>query len=291
MAEAITFEQFEQQVSTRQSRGYYASPEQYELEAEGSYATIRLEGCYVTDCALQNRDDKITQILYNSATDLRVPKLSASHTMSPAGPYEGIGGQHGFARWADYQETGGSSSAKHHRVMFQAVTPAHYLGVHESFELRKSELVTTTSVENHTPETHNTSIGKHWYFSRTAEDGSLLINDQSVDELLDREGAYDAVMRGEAQFWPGFDGFAALRIATGKLLEMSVSTRLEDVRGEIVETDASLGMLLWHRRGTDSICIEPTFGCEQDENGVLQNTGLTLAAGVTALMRTEIELH
>ncbi|MBC7943072.1 hypothetical protein H7X68_01050 [Candidatus Saccharibacteria bacterium] len=246
---------------------------------DGSLLTVRFRGCFITNCALTDKlsGNKIN-ILY-SDPDLSVGKLTASHIMSPVGPSEGIGGQHGFPRWANYQEfpqIDGPNGEK--RVAFQAKRSDFGLGISKVFELGRNYLETETIIFNSEEETAKTSLGEHLYFALEDEKSTgLRVNGQSLDELLGK-GTEAAIMAGEPCYWPLFDGAAKIDFPAGYSIQLAA-----EVSGGQQD---KLGMLIWHRPGSASICFEPTAGFNPEND----NCQLSIEQGETATLTTRIEL-
>lgn len=267
---------FEQEIKHNQS-AERVSDEVAEIHGEHSSLEVRLRGCFITDCQLTipGTEQKV-KILY-SAPDQEVPKLSASHIMSPVGPNEGLGGQHGIARWADYKEfelQDGENGEK--RVSFQAKRSDTGLGIVKVFEISDSALVSNTTVFSSEEEPINTSLGEHLYFNLTNKSAEgLLINGQTLDEVLG-EGALSEVMSGKSYFWESFDGNAVINFPAGYSIHINATSSDPD----------SLGMLVWHRAGTESICFEPTVGFNRQTG----NENLTIEPYGMASLTTTIEL-
>jgi hypothetical protein len=65
-----------------------------DISTESSSLSIRERGGFIVDCALTSGTTGTRHNVLFSDGDISVPKLTASHIMSPVGPSEGIGGQH-----------------------------------------------------------------------------------------------------------------------------------------------------------------------------------------------------
>ena len=119
--------------------------ETVELSKGKSALNVRLRGCFITNLNLTNPITGEETSILNSEQDKTKAKLTASHIMSPIGKYEGIGGQHGFARWADYHEfplLDGENGEK--RVSFQAKRSDMGLGLYKYCELHDNCLISNT---------------------------------------------------------------------------------------------------------------------------------------------------
>jgi len=206
--------------------------------------------------------------------------------MAPVGPApKTVGGQHGFLRWIDYEKN----------VVSGANTLALTAGgwpprAMRHFELKPDALTTTTSVLNYKNKSVGLSLGHHDYYSVAENDiPSIRVNGEPLDEQLRQEGALAATLRGEAQFWPAFAGSAEISFPTeAGIRTLQVDARAKNAHEEL--PPESLGMLFWHRPGTDSLCIEPVAGVAHKEDGSLAANGIVVAAGSYAMIATTIRL-
>jgi len=245
---------------------------------------LRTEGAYITRLLLTTSGGRPVDVLY-AGPHTSVRKLDASHIMSPVGPSDGPGGQHGPARWLDYDapphlqtQTRNGFAGVQLQSKNPLVGPDAEVPFGKFFELGPHHLYTRTTVYNPTDELR-TSIGEHFYFSLEDEftDG-LTVNGQPLDNVLG-DGALERVMRGESQFWEGYNGDARIRFPAGHIV--SLSTEVDDVA-----TTDTMGMLIWHREDTPSICFEPTIGFHPERG----NEGIELADWSSATLGTRIEL-
>lgn len=219
----------------------------------GSRLAVRYQGCFVTELKLASTGQPPVDVLYSSP-DLTVSKLTASHIMSPVGPSEGIGGQHGFPRWATYLEFpqhDGVDGEK--QTLFQAQRSDNGIGVSKHFSLTNDTLVTETTLVNPGDNPVPTSIGEHLYFALDSEifDG-LEVNGQSLNALLG-DGSLEVILQDEPLYWEDFAGNVTIHFPKGHTINL-----ISDVTN--ASKDASLGMLIWHKPGSPSICFEPTLG-------------------------------
>ncbi len=249
------------------------------LEYGPSTLSIRHQGCFITNCVFTEPISGSTVSILHSDPDLEVPKLTASHVMSPVGPSEGIGGQHGFPRWADYKEfTQNDGPNGEKRTSFQAKRSDLGLGLIKTFELTDSSVASTTALLNSKAEARDTSLGEHYYFTLEGGDSSgLTVNGKSLDKLLG-EGAEEKIMAGNPIFWPSFEGQVTINFPAGHSIKLSATTEGAN--------ESKLGMLFWHRSGSESICFEPTLGFS--ESG--QNNQLSIDPYQTVTLNTRIEL-
>jgi galactose mutarotase-like enzyme len=225
------------------------------LETEGgTRLDIRNRGCFVTDFSIVGNNGKRTTILY-ADTELDKAKLNGSHSMSPVGQSDGIGGQHGFARWVDYDQTpqpDGDDGEK--LALFEARSREFGVGLSKVFDIRDDSLTTRTTLLNRETTPLHTSLGEHLYFALENESAEgLLLNGQTLDEVLG-DGALEDIMAGNPHFWDRYRGNnAEITFPAGHIVDLGAAAMT-------AQTDPHLGMLIWHRPGTPSICFEPTIG-------------------------------
>lgn len=232
------------------------------IETSASSLGVRLRGAFITDCELTSPTTNIrTDVLY-AEPNLEKPKMTATHSMVPAGPYEGIGGQHGFPRWADYHVfplNDGPSGEK--RVAVQAMRSDKGLSLDKSFELTESALTAHTTIGS-SATAEATSMGEHIYFSLADENfEGLKINGHTLDELLG-EGSQHIVENDGTLYWD-FYGEATIDFPAGHSVKVSAA----------FEGDSKypLAMWIWKRPGSPSICFEPVVGVNNlgdDRSGV-----------------------
>lgn len=200
--------------------------------------------------------------------------------MSPVGKSEGIGGQHGFPRWADYHTfVQRDGPGERRNIAFQAERSDLGQGIAKLFELETNRLVSVTKASNYEAEPLRTSLGEHFYFSLPDEDvNGLKVNGQSLDRLFG-EGVEADVMNGNAFFWRSFNGRPTqIEFPDGRkvMFSANVSTQQQD----------TLGMLIWHRPGSPSICLEPTVGFQSS----IENTSLEIGPYDSVSLVTLIEV-
>jgi hypothetical protein len=255
------------------------SAETVGLATEHSSLGVRLRGCFITECELTSPTSGERVAVLYSSPDLTVPKLTATHIMAPAGPYDGIGGQHGPARWADYQEIEAADSqngAK--RVVMQAKRSDAGTGIIKSFELSDSALESSTQLWGSDTETEHTSMGEHSYFTLDNEEfDGLTVNGKSLDELMG-EGSLDAVKTGGTLNWQGFGGEAIIEFPAGHQIKLSADF--------VGNSKYPVVLWIWHRPDSPSICFEPVVGVAPDN----ESGGLELSPYNKAVLYTRIEL-
>ncbi len=265
------------------------SEAQVELRVGNSRLALRKRGSFITDCTLRDPETGAARaILYCEENRLK-PKLTASHPMSPVGAYKDIGGQHGFPRWAEYHEfrlPDGPHGER--RTSLQAMRSDRGLSIARAFELTPSALTIISSIRNSSQESASTSLGEHLYFVLPNEEtAGLQVNGGSIDDLLTTPGAIDQIMQGESYFWPGFAGESLVTFPDGRRVELSAAAILEGREDESLHDQ--LGLLFWHRPGTESICFEPTWGFSYPDR-VVSNSELTVPGWSGASLATTIKL-
>jgi galactose mutarotase-like enzyme len=262
------------------NRGAEVAPSSI-VHMENGYGllNVRRRGCFITDCELTGRFSNERVSVLHSDPNLNVPKLTASHVMSPVGPSEGMGGQHGFPRWADYHEFLLEDGPKgERRVALQAKRSDNGLALAKTFELAKSALSSQVTIYNSEPYSTWTSIGEHYYFALEEEQlGELRVKGITLDDLLG-DGAEKDIMEGKSRFLESLPKEFIIDFPDGHNVILSA-----EFTGD---TDLEPGMLVWHKPGSPSICFEPTVGFSA--NG--QNNGVELAAHSSATLATKIEL-
>lgn len=276
----MEYHSFSEEIATNKSIEHLDNPAISGISTERASVVVRERGCYVAEAALYSPSlHEVVDVLY-SDPDLSTPKLTASHIMTPVGPYEGIGGRHGFPRWADYKvftlEDGPDGEKG---VAYQAKRLDTGLALAKLFELSDSSLSTITSLHNPGDKPENTSLGEHLYFSlEGGQISGLRVDDGlEIDDLLG-EGAEASIKKGEPIYWDNFAGNITVVMPAGHTIKLAV-----DVNGAPRE---QLGMLVWHRPGSSSICFEPTLGFDPETAG----TGLTIEPYETVELLTKIEL-
>lgn len=253
-----------------------------EVRTEQSSLAVRLRGCFVTECQLTNPLNGQRVDILHTDPNLKSPAINSSHVMMPVGPSEAIGGRHGFPRWADYHEfTAVDTAEGQKRLAFQAVRSDLGLGLAKVFVLADSVMTSHTTAFNSEGTPAATSLGEHLYFNlKDANTNGLKINDLSLDQLLG-EGSTKKVMDGGSIFWPDFTGNVVIDFPAGHSVELHVETDGADLD--------QVGMLVWHRPNTESICFEPTLGLK-DDNSNKSNKELIIEPYGLASLSTSIKL-
>lgn len=268
---------FEQEIEA--NKGAETAPDAVAvIETDESALGVRLRGCYITNCELTSPTTKERVAVLYSDADLSVPKITASHVMLPAGPSEGIGGQHGFPRWADYRVSAGEDGPNNEKnTLFTALRSDGGLALEKSTTLGTSSLTSHTTIHNPTTETVQTSIGEHYYFNLANENfEGLKVNGKSLDELLG-PGSLDTVLRQDTLVWQDFPGEAIIEFPAGHSLKLKVNFA--------GTTDAAPILWIWHRADSPSLCFEPLVGVTGSDN-----SGVRAAQDQAATLSTTIEI-
>lgn len=250
------------------------------IETAASSLEMRLRGAFITDCELTSPTSGVRIDVLYSETDLTKPKITATHPMVPAGPYDGVGGQHGFPRWSDYHEfplEDGANGEK--RMAIQAKRSDNGLSLTKAVELTESSVTTHTTIRSSDEANERTSMGEHLYFSLTDEDlTGLTINGQSINELLG-DGSEDIVKNDGTLYW-NFGGEAVIKFPAGHTIKLSAAFE--------GTTEHPLALWIWKRSGSPSICLEPIVGVEHlDED---DTAGVQIQPYSAATLSTKIEL-
>jgi galactose mutarotase-like enzyme len=208
--------------------------------------------------------------------------------MSPVGPNDGLGGQHGFPRWADYGTTAGTdirakTGTEETWFEHEAIVPAGFMAVRRAFKLEDSALTVSTTIMSEDP--LKTSLGHHDYY--TLEAGKyegLTINGQPLDDLLEEKGATEAIMNGDARFWPHFGGHADVQFPAGRQLRITANAQHERL-----DRTGETGMMLWRRPDAPYICLEPVLGVEPTGSGLaMRELHLDEMGSATLQVRSEL---
>ncbi len=279
--------QFSSSVETA-CRASSADPATIEVRAGAAIARMRLAGGFITHLSLGEPVMHNRVPIFHAGTDLSVPKLVASHGMMPVGLYDGAGGQHGISRWLNYRVKE-ASNADPRGGFAHTTADTLDLGmtVERNLSLNPTQFSVVNCIRNNTSEPVRTSFGEHLYFALPdgAEVSDLRLNNGSVDELLGR-GAAGRIANGEAQFWGDFPGEIDVELPNDHKLNISAGPD-----GHRREDFVHMGMLMWQRPGEQYVCLEPTYGFEMSDDGLI-NDGITVPAhGGAAALDTLVSLY
>ena len=240
------------------------------IECGEACVDIRLRGGFVTDFSLLNG-----KILYAPGdSDLLEPKLRASHPMVPAGPSEGIGDQHGPFRWTDYHVIYSTDS----EMALQTARPDLGLGSARFYKVGEDSLTIEHRLLNSEGSPERTGVGEHFYFQLPGElDGTMLdqirVNDKNLEEVVG-DKAKQQILSGQFLIIRNAFGDGPVRLTLPNH-EIELSAELLLGRNE-TQTDTPVDLWVWHLQDSASICFEPVAGVVVDDNGAIQNQGLTI---------------
>lgn len=276
--------------------GEQAPTDTVRLENGDSSIEVRTRGAFITECKLMSfsTEPKAVELLYCDP-EISASKLTASHMMTPVGPSEGIGGQHGIARWVDWHVFENPTDAplsQNPRIVMQAKRGDLGESLFRTLELGKDELIIHSEIQSNVEEDTKVSLGEHLYFP--CKEGDIekirLYMDYSEDESVSLAEAFgqdiaDGILEGEPYYWSGFNGHVDVDFGDDEaLVEIDSDLDIGDDTAPI----QMVGMLIWHKPGTDSICFEPVAGFYKMPDGTLRNDELRLSPMDSVAMRTSI---
>ena len=249
-------------------------PTQAQIHNEYGDFCIRLAGSYITKLELlSKKDNKAYSILY-SDIDVLKPKINASHPMCPVGKYDGLGGQHGFPRWINYQ----IKSLSLDSLLICNSIVHDGLIIMRSFNLDKNGLLITSTIKNKSNELVKTSLGEHLYFNLNQSINSLLFNKKNINEYLNDQNASKKIMNGQAIHSDVYSGLVIIDFTEYSLCVEAKTNKNEKVN-----------LSFWHREHTKSICFEPTVGYIDNSN-VFNNKLVSLKPDESLALFTKIKL-
>ena len=222
---------------------------------------IRLAGSYIIKLELLSKKDNKTYSVLYSDNDALKPKINASHPMCPVGKYDGIGGQHGFPRWINYQVKCSFLDS----LLIYNSTVYDGLTIMRSFNLDKNGLSITSTIKNRSNELIKTSLGEHLYFNLNQDINSLLFNKRNINGYLNDQNAIKKIMSGQAIHSDVYSGSVMIIDFT----EYSLCIEAKANKNEKVN------LSFWHRENTKSICFEPTVGYIDNSNVFNNKINLT----------------
>lgn len=295
MSEALFSTTFRELVRDRRG-GSDVPAETVSISDGEAKVTVRLAGGYITEAVLDDEGEPVS-VLYcdpefrDSQASTQPAKINASHDMSPAGVCDDIGGQHGVYRWADFEV----AHRDDRHLEIESVVSEDFLCLHKAISLDDDGLTIATSLSNTTDEVIDTSLGHHLYWNMEPDEiDHPQVLPASGPAPMQNPEVYEAVMSGDSRYWSGFDGKATIVLpGVGRFLLRS--------HAYITEADGSkslqpVGLLLWRRPGTDSICFEPVVGNENSTDEPIRpatevpNRQLFLATGSAITLKTVISV-
>ncbi len=258
----------------------------------GSEITIRLAGGYMEDLRLvpptkrRPRTPAASAIFYCDR-NANLPKRAASHLMSPAGPSEGLGGQHGAGRWLDWHQFQLDDSMDgSRRTAFQAKRSDNGETLLRYIELGASHVQLESIVRAPFENIVATSIGEHFYFSQQGDVRDVALNGKSLDWFFDDDQAFEKLEEGE----PLVKQVGTLNLLAIDLPELPTVTLQTQVTG------GGIGhyfteLWVWKRPGSEGyLCIEPVVGVQRLEGQPANNQMLTIPSGASATLTSRLGL-
>lgn len=284
----ITPEAFEEQINSRMA-GASVPNDEIIMHTDQNSVNVREVGAYVTMCILGD-----TAVLYSPLVDtLTKPDMIASHAMFPVGAHDGLGGQDGVPRWIDYKSDTPGMSFTTHMISLMGVTPPGHPQISRHFAITRGGLVISTVVSNlHGTEDLHTSIGERLYFvDRESDPENLKISDIPIERFFGEDEA-DRILRGQPQFWQGhFKDGVDITLSTGQRVNMLSNIAMSPSMR--FDSSKIAGMQVRHLEGTESMCIEPSFGVTfaTPESEDLRNDRLLLPVGSVVAMTTRLTIE
>lgn len=255
---------------------------------KGSSVAIRSVGGVIESLALTNgkhgRGKKTYDLLY-SDNALTHAKRSASHMMSPAGPFEGMGGQHGAARWLDWHTFNLNPTEFGTQIALQAKREDDGETLLRHIQLAENQVWFDSAVVAPYETDVRTSIGEHWYFNMSGDLVDVAINGRSLELLTGDEEVFEKLRDGIPLHIPQRSTLNVWHIDLPGQPQFMMQTQLFRSGGY-----APMELWIWRREGADDyLCVEPVAGVSH-ENGYLENELLAIKAGEEARLRTTIKL-
>ncbi|MFZ1802246.1 MAG: hypothetical protein WAW62_03265 [Candidatus Saccharimonas aalborgensis] len=245
-----------------------ASKDTLSLSRGDARVAVRARGGFITEWVPTTS----TKSILFCPDDTSVAKLSASHPMSPVGPNQAEpGGQHGPERWADFHRLPSADGELSLIAMQVERSDTAEPSFNRSVELpnERTLLLNQTRTSNSSRE-HGSSIGEHLYFS-CPEDriDQIVVNGKPLAEYTGDPQAAAHLLEDETLevYYPATDDEVLLTIQIPELpeLQMSAKGHIFDENGT-VHDQPLMAIAIWHRKGTDSICIEPLCGYDHGNN-------------------------
>ena len=209
-------------------------------------------------------------------------------------PYGSSEGQpdHGSGRYTTYMV--GKSIGNELELM--ANDTRRGLGHLKTFTVKPDGLEVVDEVVNTGDSPAKLSIGEHYYVAVDKDKMSEVKfvdaktgAEQSIKVRVERDGDkqgpiygpdetgplsafMEALRDGKTLYFEGFNGSQAISIPGIGEITLSANAEQEG-------TDVPVGLLIWHRPDSDTICFEPVAGVKISDEGRELNLGITLAPG------------
>lgn len=229
-------------------------------------------------------------------------KMDAAHSMVPVGITKGqYVDRHGNSRYRPYQVYGEPASGE---VVLDAHDDDYGLEHSKTYQLQADGLTVIDSLENTGDSEQHLSIGEHFYIpvqeadirGITILDGSgnatsLELHQMDGEALTGSFADMDAGLQAGETFFHMLPSGGSRSFAFPDGRVVTVSAKVESSDG----LSNTAGLFIWHRPGSDTLCIEPLAGAivaDSDQTpGLLTNTGIVLTPGVTVSLTSSISVR
>lgn len=256
---------------------------------------VRTEGALIKDLFVGERRVLVSTDTVDPITGANFdqpPKTDGTISMFPVGSDES-GPQHGFSRYLEYKiyQSGGDKLvlSGHDRLL--------NVDHHKTFWLQPDGLSIIDDVMNLNTTPQALSLGEHCYFPiNEARLGEIRLVDQFGDtewalmKFKDGSGTcgplsacLDEVRTGHTVYIPSERGIHHIWIP-------NLGTVTLDMAAHTGRIPEDTGLLVWHRKDTNTICFEPATGCSIDYQGKMRNNGITLLPGESVQLHTRVSL-
>lgn len=247
-----------------------------------SSVRARLFGGHVLSARVTAPGSRILQeLLYPGGSlrdeQLREPKLRASHFGAPADRDGfGVGNKHGALRYTTYEKVRRPCGT----LLLRASLPEVGIATERELVIRRDRLGINDTLEIIRPDGDEaTSLLNHLYLNRgkvmPSTDNPVLINGETLDDLLHEDGVGDRIVSGEPYLWTGFGDVPSATVSMPDGSQIGVSAT---INGENVNA-----ALLWAPKGENAFCIEPVDGLSEEGN-----RGRIIPAGGSALLAVTV---
>jgi galactose mutarotase-like enzyme len=213
--------------------------------------------------------------------------------MLPAGGNE-VGPQHGASRYLDYTIESSVANA----VELRAQDSLRDLEHVKRFAIQPDGLTITDKVLNTGDQKLGISVGEHFYFAaKEAElSGIKLLDEAGAEQAItarkldgtDKTGPFSDLLpelnEGRAVYFDGFTGSQNISIPGVGVIALSADA----IAGG---QQQSVGLLIWRRPGSDTICFEPVSGFSIDTEGKTKNDGIELNFGASVELSSRVRLR
>lgn len=253
----------------------------------GAEVVIRSAGAVVEKLAIRGakgRNSQVYDILYSDGL-VGQAKRRASHIMSPAGPSEELGGQHGPGRWLDWHTFKAKPKEWGQQIAFQAKREDDGETLLRQVDLLEDQAWFRSVVVAPYDSDIQTSIGEHWYFKMDGDLKDVAIDGKSLELFTGDEVACSKLSEGIPIHVPMKSPLNVWTIELPGQPLLQMDTQLAGGSG-FTPTE----LWIWRDAGDEGyLCIEPVVGVSH-ETGELENNLLHIEAGKRATLQTRIAL-